>query len=199
MNGVRNPWLTAIGMVVPVTIVVGDLFGGVLALVVAATLAVVGFRTVRGFLRLVLTGALAGAVAGVLVLGPGFRLVMRVVAIADPAQTPEFSVGGTMFLIVGFGGIFGAVTGISGTLIARGLQLSRSLGAAVYALPIVALLLQSPDLRAELFEFGLGVWMNLPLFVAVSVGYGWMADRFATRRARHERSDVAAVQTAGVA
>jgi hypothetical protein len=46
-----------------------------------------GWLLVPGFWRSFGLGAIAGAMAGLLVLGPGLRIAMRVVAILDPVRS----------------------------------------------------------------------------------------------------------------
>ena len=86
-------------------------------------------------------GAVAGAVAGVLVLGIGLRLAMRVVAITDPTRTPEFSVGGTAFILVGIGVMLGAFAGayLGG--------LRHLLGLQRVAVAIIATIAMTPILK----------------------------------------------------
>jgi hypothetical protein len=130
---------------------------------------------------------MAGVIAGALILGPGFRLAMRVVAILDIRQV-EFTLGGTIFVIVGVGVIFGGVFGITAAFLRRGLAWSGSIMAGVTTAAIIGLLLLDTGLRAELVDLGAGPWLNIPMFTAVVFGYGLFAnrliDRFTTRRPR---------------
>ena len=66
------------------------------------------------------TGLLAGAIAGSLLTGIGGRIVMRIIAMADPQTEPELT-GGTMFLLV-IGGFFGAMFGAVGGLLFIGVR-----------------------------------------------------------------------------
>lgn len=132
-----------------------------------------GWWLVPRFWRSVLFGAIAGVVSGVLVLGVGLRLAMRVVALLDPFRVPEFTVGGTVFILIGIGGIFGGTFGILANLLRRGLQLTSVF--TIAALPSVgalSLLFLDDEIRRELFELGAGAWVNIPMFGLVTVLYG---------------------------
>lgn len=182
----HDRWLVAAGLSIPVAITLGELTGQ--ALLVPVVLAIAGFlgwRATPGFLRVTGRAAIAGVVSGLLVLGPGFRLAMRVVAIIDPATSPEFSVGGTMFLIVGFGGFMGLGTGVFATLIARGLGLPRVASVLLASVPVMVMLVLDSELSRELFELGAGGWMNVPMFSAVTVAHGVAVDRWSRSPVRH--------------
>ena len=139
-------------------------------LVLTMTLA---WRFTDGFLRTVGYGFVGGAVAGLLIMGPGFRLAMRVVAIMDPTTTPEFSFGGTLFIIVGIGGIFGAIFGAIGNVIRKSVPVpSVVVAGIVLAVVDMTMLLGDPGLREEFFGLGAGPWLNIPLFGVFVVGYG---------------------------
>lgn len=125
------------------------------------------------FWRSVLFGAIAGVVSGVLVLGVGLRVAMRVVAILDPFRVPEFTFGGTMFILIGIGGIFGGILGILTNLARRGFLLRSVFTAAVLpAAGAMSLLFADDEIRRELFELGSGGWLNIPMFGLVAVLYG---------------------------
>lgn len=143
---------------------------------------------VPGFWRSVLYGAIGGVVSGLLILGPGLRLAMRVVAIIDPLRTPEFTVEGTMFIVIFIGGFFGGILGMAGYLARRGLEHRSIMASAIVpAAAVLAVLLSTEDLRMELFELGAGAWMNIPMFGMVGLLYGVGATatamRFEQRRA----------------
>jgi hypothetical protein len=160
------------------------------------------WRLVPGFWRSVLYGAIGGVVSGLLILGPGFRLAMRVVAIIDPLRTPEFTVEGTMFIVIFIGGFFGGILGIAGNLARRGLERRSIMASAIVpAAAVLAVLLSTEDLRMELFELGAGAWMNIPMFGMVGLLYGAgaiaTATRFEQRRAPEssDEEDVSIVAT----
>ena len=48
-------------------------------------------------------GILSGLVAGFVMAGMGGRVVMRIIAVVDPNTTPGFTLGGSVFLVVGVG------------------------------------------------------------------------------------------------
>lgn len=186
MTRPRDHRLAATGLSIPVAIVIGALTGrATAALAVLAVAVTLGWRSSPGFLRVTARAAIAGAVSGLIVLGPGFRLAMRVVAIIDPIRSPEFSVGGTMFLIVGFGGVVGVATGVFATLIARGLGLSRVALVLLASAPILLMLVLDSELSTELFELGAGGWMNVPMFAGVSVAHGVVVARWSESPAGH--------------
>lgn len=186
MTRPRNHPLAAAGSSIPVAIAIGELTGRATVALAVLTIGVtLGWRATPGFLRVTARAAIAGAVSGLLVLGPGFRLAMRVVAILEPVRSPDFSVGGTVFLIVGFGGVVGVATGVFATLVARGLGLSRLAFVLLASAPILAMLVLDSELSRELFELGAGGWMNIPMFAGVSVAHGVVVARWSESPAGH--------------
>ncbi len=171
----------AVGLTVPAAIVVGSLAGSpAVALAIVAGALTVGWRLVPGFWKTAGRGILAGAVAGVLVLGPGLRLAMRVVAIFEPLRRPEFTLEGTAFVVVVIGLLFGGITGGWTTLVASSLGVvSRRVGTGVITVAASAQLFSSSEVLAELTELGAGPWMNVPMFLGVTVLYGYLTDRWA--------------------
>lgn len=143
------------------------LAGGSLPLAVAGVAVVVmalwlGQRNIAGLWRHMRAGLAAGAVAGLLVLGPGLRTAMRVVAMMDPVRRPDFTLEGTLFVIL-FAGLFmGAVFGPSLSLLAA--FLPESVTGVVFAVTGLALLTIDPQLRTELVHLGGGAVFNAPLF-----------------------------------
>ncbi|HSO50419.1 MAG TPA: hypothetical protein VLS86_07710 [Acidimicrobiia bacterium] len=178
-----------VGIAIPAAMVLGAMLGGVAALAVLLVAVAVGWRYVPGFLRTIAQGFLAGVIAGVLILGPGFRLAMRVVAIFDIRRV-EFTLEGTLFIILFIGGVVGGAVGIAAVFLRRGLGWSPGLMTGVMAVAIMSLLLIDTGLRSELVELGAGPWLNIPMFTAVTIGYGLatnrLIDRFAARRSRRE-------------
>lgn len=161
-----------------------DIVDPAIALALVAAAGAAAWRTVPGFWRSVLAGGVGGAVAGIVILGPGMRLAMRIVAVLDPLRTPEFTVEGTVFLIVAVGGMFGGMLGIVSTLVRRGLDLSVRATTGAVTVLLMGLFLAEPDVRAEFVELGAGPWMNIPMFTVVVLGYGYAAVRLATRLER---------------
>lgn len=160
-----------------------------------------GWWLVPKFWRSVLFGAVGGIVAGILVLGVGFRVAMRVVAILDPVRTPELTVEGTMFILIGIGGIFGGVMGILANLARRGFHLRSPIAVGVLpAAGALSLLFADDEIRRELFELGAGPWVNIPMFGVVALLYGMgtgviinrLERRSATTRAVTEQIEVPA-------
>ena len=169
-----------------------------MALIVAGALLVVVWRLLPRFWQTLGIGALAGLIAGVLVLGPGFRLAMRVVAIADPVRVPEFTIDGTFFVMLFVGGILGVFGGVSYAFLDRGLDLSRRVISLVVSSFLLGLLLLSDGLREELLELGAGPWMNIPMFWLVAYLYasfaGWLVVRFERRWVKQESTEPAEVR-----
>lgn len=132
----------------------------------------------RGWGRTVLTGAVGGVVSGVLILGTGFRLAMRVVAILDPYRHPEFTIEGTLFILIGLGVIIGGTLGVVG-VVANRLIRQTMVSGLLPAVGVMVLVMASDDLRAELFRLGWGPWLNIPMFGAVALLYGTGSIRFA--------------------
>jgi hypothetical protein len=154
---------------------------------------------VPSFWRSVFHGAIGGVVAGLLILGPGLRLAMRVVAILDPFRSPEFTVGGTLFIIVGLGAIMGGIFGLQGNVVRRGFGIPLRFAGMAPALFVALMLSLDSEIRGEIIELGAGAWINVPMFAAVAVGYGalWalvltrLEARGVEKRARHEFAETA--------
>jgi hypothetical protein len=169
-----------VGVAVPGAVLLGVVFGSPpVALAVVAGALVVGWRRIPRFWRSVARGLVAGGLAGALVLGPGFRLVMRIVAIVDPVRRPEFTLEGTMFLVVMVGLIFGAITAGWTVLVATALRLPRWGGAGLITLATIFPLFSDSEVLRELNELGAGPWVNVPMFLGVTVLYAYLADRWA--------------------
>lgn len=172
----------ALGLVIIALGIVGPLspVGGAAEFLLIAVLVFCVWR-VPLFGWNMLKGGAGGAVAGVVVLGPGLRLAMRTVAIADPVRETEFTIGGTLFVVIGLGLVFGAISGSYFVPVGRMLGLW---GAKLAILPMVGILmflLRDSVLRSELTDLGFGAWMNVPMFSAIAFAYGWAALRFVDR------------------
>ena len=154
---------------------------------------------IPGFWRSSLHGAIGGMIAGLLVLGPGLRIAMRVVAIFDPIRSPEFTVGGTMFIIVFIGVILGGIFGLFGNVARRGFGIPPRAAGLFPALLVMLMIGLDSELRGEIVELGAGPWLNIPMFGAVAVGYGALWTRVVTRlemrriekEARHKTAESA--------
>jgi hypothetical protein len=154
---------------------------------------------IPGFWRSSLHGAIGGVIAGLLVLGPGLRIAMRVVAIFDPIRSPEFTVGGTMFIMVFIGVILGGIFGLLGNVARRGFGIPPRAAGLFPALLVMLMIGLDSELRGEIVELGAGPWLNIPMFGAVAVGYGALWTRVVTRvemrrvekEARHKTAESA--------
>lgn len=180
-------------------VAMGDIVIGDLGLVIVLVAAVAAWRYVDGFWRIVVSGLVGGAVAGLLILGPGFRLAMRAVAIMDPVHPEEFSLGGTLFIVIGIGAIMGGVTGTAAHLARRAYGISSAVvaGSLLAALELGGLTFFSGDISRELFDLGISPWINIPLFGLVTLGYAIaamaVADKAETGMFSRSRSDRAKV------
>ncbi len=170
----------AVAAAVPVAILLGGATGvPAVALSVVAVAVAVGWRWVPGFWSAVGRGLLAGGAAGLLVLGPGYRAAMRVVAVLEPTMQPASTVGGTVFIVVGIGGLLGALVTAWASVLARSLALPRWGGTAVLAVASSLLLLGGREQRTEIAELGAGPLVNVLLFGGVTVGFALLADHWA--------------------
>lgn len=159
--------------------------------VITLTLAVsLAWWLTSGFWKTVALGAAGGVVAGLMILGPGWRLVMRMVAVWDPSMTPDFTVEGTVLIIIlMLGTLGGGVFGVVGNLAKKGLRI-RTISRAGFTtgLLLPGLFLTDEGLRGELSDLGGGLWVNLAMFGTVAVLYGiaamYIADRLEARFTR---------------
>ncbi|MGH8923341.1 MAG: hypothetical protein ACRDWA_01660 [Acidimicrobiia bacterium] len=117
-----------------------------------------------------------------MILAPGFRLAMRMVAIMDPVRRPEFSLGGTIFIMIMVGVLMGGLLGIAGILISRTANISSSSAAGgLLGLLTVGVLVGNSGLRGELISLGAGLWLNLAMFGSVAIVYGIATIKVAAR------------------
>lgn len=167
---------------IPLSFLIGSVSPiGEFGLLVALAGFVWAARTVAGFAGTAVRGAVAGAVAGILVMGVGFRLAMRVVAITDPTRTPEFSVGGTGFILIGIGLMLGTFAGAYLGGLRHLLGLERATVAIIATVALSPILFGDSETFEELVELGLGAWVNIPMFVSIVFAYGWAQDGMARR------------------
>lgn len=169
-----------VGLAVPFAIWLGStLDAPLLALALIAIGLAVGGRHIPGFWTNSLRAVLAGGLAGILVLGPGYRLAMRIVAITDSSTTPEFSIGGTAFIVVGLGAMFGGITTGWVTILTRAFALARTTAMLALTTVVGLTLFADSEVLSELTELGMGPWLNVPMFLGVTVAFAWLADRWA--------------------
>jgi hypothetical protein len=190
-------WKSALGallFIAAIPVAGAEVLGPVWSIAVVLTGIGAAWLLVPGFWRVLLHGAIGGAVAGLLVLGPGLRIAMRVVAILDPVRSPEFTVGGTMFIVIGIGGMMGGIFGVFGNIARGGFGIPSGVAGLVPALLVTSMIGLNSELRGEIAQLGAGPWLNIPMFGAVAVGYGAVWTRVVTRlemghvdkKARHE-------------
>jgi hypothetical protein len=113
---------------------------------------------------------------------------MRVVAVVDPVRSPEFTFGGTMFIIIGIGAVMGGIFGVLGNVARIGFNIPTRAAGLVPALLVVTMIGLDSELRGEIIELGIGPWLNIPMFGAVAIGYGAV---WALAVARFERRRLA--------
>lgn len=152
LGAVRIPGLSeAAGLVPPVVLVLWVIY-------------------VRRLPRLLISGLLAGGGLGLIALGGGMRVAMRLVALSGGRR--EVSLGGTVFLLVG-GAMIGAVTGLGIAAALRAWpKAGRIPGLAVAGFLYLGIVVDSETFQEFLHE-GFGGWMNFPLFVLPLAAYGW--------------------------
>lgn len=151
-------------------------------LVVAGLAAGIAWRWIPGFWKTVASGAAGGALAGLVILAPGFRVAMRMVAIMDPSRSPEFSFSGTIFIMIMVGVVMGGLLGTAGILINRTTNIrSLTAGGGLLGLLTVGVLLGNSGLRRELINLGTGLWINLAMFGIVAIAYGIATMKMAAR------------------
>lgn len=165
----------------------GDMFPAPWGIVLVIAALVVTMLYYRGFWRAAAGGLLGGAVAGLLILGPGFRLAMRAVALMDPVHPEEFTLGGTLFIMVGFGGVIGAIQGATAHLARRAFGIDSAVIAGVLlgVYMMVELSFFAGELSQEIFDLGIGAWVNIPLFGLIALGYAIAAMAVADRVESH--------------
>ena len=178
--------LAALGVVASMLLamVAGGFSYRVFILLLLVTVVAVGivWRWIPGFWKTVASGAAGGAMAGLVILAPGFRLAMRMVAIMDPFRRPEFSFGGAIFIMIMVGVLMGGLLGIVGILITRTANIrSPSAAGGLLGLVTVGVLMGNSGLRGELISLGAGLWLNLAMFGSVAIVYGIATMKVAAR------------------
>jgi hypothetical protein len=186
-----KPALGALFFIAAIPLAVSELLGPVWSMAVVLIGIGAGWLLVPGFWRVSLYGAIGGVLAGLLVLGPGLRIAMRVVAIIDPVRSPELTVGGTMFIIIGVGVVVGTMFGVIGNIVRGGFNIPSRGAGMVPAVLVMLMIGLDSELRREIVELGAGPWLNIPMFGAVAVGYGALWTRVVTRleRRRIEKTE----------
>lgn len=188
----------ALAVLVAVNLEVSGVLGSAIALPLLVVAIAAAWRYTAGFWRIVVSGLVGGALAGLLILGPGFRLAMRAVALMDPTMDPEFTLEGTFFIVIFIGAILGGIQAISGNLLRRflGIESAVVAGFLLALMVMFGLTFLSGEVSDELFQLGLSPWINIPLFGAIALAYGIaamaLADKFVThmfpsRRDRREK------------
>jgi hypothetical protein len=126
-----------------------------------------------------LHGLGAAGIAGLLVLGPGLRLAMRVVALQDPFRSTEFSFPGTVFILLFLGLMVGVPLGVVGAVVSRFLP---RLGAIVLMSAVgMAMIMADSEIMNEFLELGAGPVVNFSMFTSVFLLYAYVDLRLLAR------------------
>ncbi len=176
-------WKPAAGALISIAAIplaASEVLGPVWSLAVVLVGIGAGWLLVPGFWRSSLHGAIGGVAAGLLVLGPGLRVAMRVVAIIDPVRSPEFTIDGTVFIMV-LGGMMGGTFGVVGNIVRNAFNVPSRGTSLLVAVQVMLMIGLSSELRSEIVELGAGPWLNIPMFGAVAIGYGALWIRVVTR------------------
>jgi hypothetical protein len=197
-----KPALGALLFIAAIPLAASELMGPIWSIAVVLIGIGAGWLLVPGFWRSSLYGAIGGVVAGLLALGPGLRIAMRVVAILDPVRSPEFTLDGTLFIFIGVGGMMGGVFGLVGNIARGGFGIPSGAAGLVPALLVMLMIGLDGELRSEIVELGAGPWLNIPMFGVVAAGYGALWIRVVTRlermriekKARHETAESATMR-----
>jgi hypothetical protein len=176
-----KPRLGALLFIAAIPIAASELLGPAWSITTVLMGIGAGWLLVQGFWRSSLSGAIGGVVAGLLVLGPGLRMAMRVVAILDPVRSPEFTVEGTLFIFIVVGGMMGGIFGLVGNIARGGFGIPSGAAGLVPALLVMSMIGLDSELRKEIVELGAGAWLNIPMFGAVAAGYGTLWIRVVNR------------------
>jgi len=176
-----KPTLGALIFIAAIPVAVSELLGPVWSVAMVLIGFGAGWLLVPGFWRSLGHGVIGGVVAGLLVLGPGLRIAMRVVAILDPVRSPEFTFGGTMFIIIGVGVMMGGTFGVIGNLARQGFGIPSRAAGLIPAVLVALMIGLDGELRSEIVELGAGPWLNIPMFGAAALGYGALWTRVVTR------------------
>lgn len=176
--GLERPWL--IGMLIVGVAGVPSTMIGLAVLAPLVILMTIGaFVVVPRFARIQVSGMVGGVVTGLVVLGVGLRLAMRLVVLADDVREPVLT--SETFVIIFFGAVVGLMMGPVIAVSQRLWAPSNALIGAVVAVASMSIFLISPDLRTELFNDGAGPLLNIPLFTATFFAFGASANEVISR------------------
>ncbi len=134
----------------------------------------------------ILFGIGAAGIAGLVVLAPGFRLAMRIVAIQDPFRQTEFSVPGTIFIMIFIGLIVAVPLGLIGAVLNR--LLPRPVTILIMTVLGMALVAADSVILEELTNLGWGPLMNVSMFAGVFLLYAIVDLRLLSRFMREVAS-----------
>lgn len=192
----RTPAALALPAALFLAIPAGASFGPIAGLATVGLGALITWRLTSRFWPNVFVSLFAGALAGAVILGPGFRIAMRVVALQEPSRLTEFTIGGTMFIIVFIGAMIGAVLGSVVHFIRWGLGLGRVGGPLVASVLAIGFILADSETGKELLNLGLGGWFNIPMFGLIAATYGYASCRIFDRAIPHIAPTFEKVETA---
>jgi hypothetical protein len=92
----------------------------------------------------------------------------------------------------------GTIFGMLSSFIRSGWSIKSGVAWALPASFVMLMLLATEEFRTELFTLGAGPWVNIPLFAAVAVGYGWVAMGIVARLESRRETKRAAADQLGV-
>jgi hypothetical protein len=133
--------------------------------------------------RRLLAAAIAGLICGVVVLGLGGRVMMRVVAIAGHRPV-HFGAGATAGILL-IGGVLGLIGGLGFGLLQRALPGSAAVKGLLYGTLffVVVVPLQPAPIQAEITDLR-AIWsIVIPLFWALFLAFGVGVARWGSRPA----------------
>jgi hypothetical protein len=122
--------------------------------------------------------AFTGTLVGVLVLGIGGRLAMRLVALLTH-QTPHFGIGASLGILF-IGGVLGTLAGVFyGVIPQRRWTDHPTFKAVLFGSALFAMLVltQPPAIRSEVVAARAYWWAIIPLFWAVCLAYAFALTR----------------------
>jgi hypothetical protein len=130
----------------------------------------------------VLGGLVAGVASGVLLLGIGGRLAMRLLALIAHRPT-HLGLGGTLGILL-IGAILGAIASLGYTLFFRHVRLAPAIKGACYGTVLFTVLvpLQPAAIREEIAAFQNHLMVAGLFFWAVCAGYGVLLARLVAAR-----------------
>lgn len=133
--------------------------------------------------RRLLAAAIAGLICGIVVLGLGGRVMMRIVALAGHRPV-HFGAGATAGIVI-IGGVLGLIGGLGFGLLQRALPGRAAVKGLLYGTLffVVVVPLQPAPIQAEITDLR-SIWsIVIPLFWALFLAFGVVVARWGGRPA----------------